>query len=227
MISSRRKFLKNGGLALAGLGFAPTVLTRTASARSARTKLLIAIFQRGAVDGLNVVVPYGERDYYKRRPSIAIPRPGGGADTSLDLDGFFAFHPRLAPLVPLYRDGTLAIVHACGSPDGTRSHFDAQDYMESATPGVKSTDDGWLNRTLRAARTTDRSPFRAVALTPMLPRSLQGPAPALAIDQTGHFEALKPTKATDPRRYEPGAGANYPPSAFGQSLMQIAPLASS
>ena len=162
-MTSRRVFLRDGGLALLSLGFAPTFLARTAAAASTRTKLLIAIFQRGAVDGLNVVVPYGERDYYRRRPSIAIPRPGDGADTAVDLDGFFAFHPRLAPLVPLYRTGTLAVVHACGSPDSTRSHFDAQDYMESATPGVKSTDDGWLNRTLRAERARRSSPFRAVA----------------------------------------------------------------
>ena len=186
-MASRRVFLRNGGMALLSLGFAPTFLARTAAAVSTRTKLLIAIFQRGAVDGLNVVVPCGEREYYRRRPSIAIPRPGDGRDAALDLDGFFAFHPRLAPLVPLYRSGTLAAIHACGSPDSTRSHFDAQDYMESATPGVKSTDDGWLNRTLRAERTADASPFRAVALAPTLPRSLQGSAPALAIGQIGQF----------------------------------------
>jgi uncharacterized protein (DUF1501 family) len=184
---SRRIFLRNGGLALVSLGFAPTFLARTAVASTSRKKLLIAIFQRGAVDGLNVVVPYGERDYYRRRPTIAIPRPGDGVEGALDLDGFFAFHPRLAPLVPLYRNGALAVVHACGSPDSTRSHFDAQDYMESGTPGVKSTDDGWLNRTLKAERVGDASPFRAVALAPALPRSLQGSAPALAIGQIGQF----------------------------------------
>src|SRR6185436_18559518 len=186
-MASRRVFLRNGGMALLSLGFAPTFLARTAAAVSTRTKLLIAIFQRGAVDGLNVVVPCGEREYYRRRPSIAIPRPGDGPDAALDLDGFFAFHPRLAPLVPLYKNGTLAVIHACGSPDSTRSHFDAQDYMESGTPGVKSTDDGWLNRTLKAERAADASPFRAVALAPALPRSLQGSAPALAIGQIGQF----------------------------------------
>ena len=184
---SRRVFLRNGGLALVSLGFAPTFLARTAAASPTRKKLLIAIFQRGAVDGLNVVVPYGERDYYRRRPTIAVPRPGDGVEGALDLDGFFAFHPRLAPLVPLYKNGTLAVIHACGSPDSTRSHFDAQDYMESGTPGVKSTDDGWLNRTLKAERAADASPFRAVALAPALPRSLQGSAPALAIGQIGQF----------------------------------------
>ena len=186
-MTSRRVFLRNGGLALVSLGFAPTFLARTVAASSTRRKLLIAVFQRGAVDGLNVIVPFGEREYYARRPTIAIPRPGDGHDAAIDLDGFFAFHPRLAPLEPLYRNGTLAVIHACGSPDSTRSHFDAQDYMESGTPGVKSTEDGWLNRTLKAERAGDASPFRAVALAPTLPRSLQGSAPALAIGQIGQF----------------------------------------
>src|SRR6266496_4337325 len=149
---SRRVFLRNGGFALVSLGLAPTFLARTAAASPSRRRLLVAIFQRGAADGLNVVVPYGEQDYYRRRPTIAVPRPGDGLDASLDLDGFFALHPRLAPLLPLYQNRTLAIVHACGSPDSTRSHFDAQDYMESGTPGVKSTPDGWLNRYLQARR---------------------------------------------------------------------------
>src|SRR5262245_44928870 len=141
---SRRVFLRNGGLALVSLGFAPTFLTRTVSAagRGGR-KVLIAIFQRGAVDGLNMVVPFAEREYYAVRPSIAIPRPGSGADAALDLDGFFALHPRLAPFKALFEARQLAVVHACGSPDNARSHFDAQDYMESGTPGLKSTQDGW------------------------------------------------------------------------------------
>ena len=167
------------------LGFAPPFLARTAAAVNNRRKLLVAIFQRGAVDGLNMVVPYGERAYYKSRPNIAVPRPGG-ADAALDLDGFFAFHPRLAPLKPIYDRRELAVIHACGSPDHTRSHFDAQDYMESGTPGVKSTDAGWLNRTL-ARRGEQASPFRAVALAPTLPRSLQGSASALAIGQIAQF----------------------------------------
>jgi uncharacterized protein (DUF1501 family) len=260
-LTSRRVFLRNGGLALVSLGFAPTFLSRTVAAASARKKLLVAIFQRGAVDGLNVVVPYGEREYYRRRPTIAVPRPGDGVEGAVDLDGFFAFHPRLRPLEPLYRNGTLAVVHACGSPDGTRSHFDAQDYMESGTPGVKSTEDGWLNRTLRAEHAGDRSPFRAVALAPVLPRSLQGQAPALAIGQIGQFgihdgtgsaigasfeaqyasaadvvlkgtgqeafDAIGLMKRADPSQYRPSAGAQYPASAFGQALKQIAQLAKS
>ena len=132
---SRRVFLKNGGLALVSLGFAPAFLARTVrSGGAGAAKVLITIFQRGAVDGLNMIVPFGERDYYAARPSIAIAASGRQRDAALDLDGFFGLHPRLAPLKPLFDARQLAIVHACGSHDGTRSHFDAQDYMETARP---------------------------------------------------------------------------------------------
>src|SRR2546427_11535938 len=186
---SRRVFLKNGAFTLVSLGFAPSFLTRTAYAtdRCGRPKQLIAIFQRGAVDGLSVVVPFGESEYYRVRPSIAIPRPSGGDGAAVDLDGFFGFNPRLQPLKAFWDTRQLAIVHACGSPDSTRSHFDAQDYMETATPGVKSTSDGWLNRYLRARKDEQATPFRAVALTTQLPRMLQGPAPALAMNQIAQF----------------------------------------
>jgi len=193
---TRRVFLKNGSVALVSLGFTPAFIARTAEAAQARNRILIAIFQRGAVDGLNMVVPFGERAYYAARPSIAIARPGGGADTALDLDGFFGFHPRMAPLVPYFQRGELAIVHAAGSHDETRSHFDAQDYMESGTPGLKSTRDGWLNRYLHAKEHENASPFRAVALAKALPRTLQGTAPALAIGQLGQF-GIQAGRATD------------------------------
>jgi uncharacterized protein (DUF1501 family) len=186
-MTSRRIFLKNGGLALVSLGFAPEFLARTAAAAQPRRRVLVTIFQRGAVDGLNMVVPFGERAYYAARPSIAIGPPSSGPGAAIDLNGFFGLHPRLAPLEPFYREGQLAIVHACGSPDVTRSHFDAQDYMETATPGVKSTTDGWLNRYLHAREHQAATPFRAVALAPQLPRSLQGLAPALAIGQIDRF----------------------------------------
>ncbi len=184
---SRRVFMKNGALALVSLGFAPSFLARTASAAGSRRKVLVAIFQRGAVDGLNMVVPFGEPGYYDSRPTIAIPRPGGGDAAALDLDGFFALNPRLAPLKAIYDGRHLAIVHAVGSPDNTRSHFDAQDYMETATPGVKRTTDGWLNRYLLAEKRQQPTPFRAVALSPQLPRAMQGRAPALAINQIAQF----------------------------------------
>ncbi len=193
---SRRVFMKNGGLALLSLGFAPAFLARTVEAvGSARRKILITIFQRGAVDGLNMIVPFGEREYYASRPSIAVPKPGA-TDGAVDLDGFFGLHPRLVSLKPLWDSKQLAIVHATGSPDGTRSHFDAQDYMESGTPGVKSTPDGWLNRYLHAREHAEATPFRAVALAPQMPRSLQGLEPALAIGQLGQF-GIRAGQATD------------------------------
>ncbi|HUK32846.1 MAG TPA: hypothetical protein VLV86_02985, partial [Vicinamibacterales bacterium] len=166
-MTSRRFFLKNGAFALVSMGFAPSFLARTAYAQGAngRAKQLIAIFQRGAVDGLSVVVPFGDTEYYRARPSIGIARPGSSAEAAVDLDGFFGFNPRLSPLKPFWDQHALAIVHACGSPDSTRSHFDAQDYMETATPGVKSTSDGWLNRYLQARKLDHQTPFRAVALT--------------------------------------------------------------
>jgi uncharacterized protein (DUF1501 family) len=194
---SRRIFLKDGGLALVSLGFAPQFIARTvAAANVPKQKVLVTIFQRGAVDGLNMIVPFGERDYYALRPTIAIPKPGSSPESAIDLDGFFGLHPRLAPLKPLYDAKQLAIVHACGSPDGTRSHFDAQDYMETATPGVKSTEDGWLNRYLHAREHEKATPFRAVAMAPQLPRSLQGLAPALAIGQIAQF-GIRAGQATD------------------------------
>ena len=206
---SRRLFLKSGGAAMFTLGFAPSFLARAAEAAGARPRLLIAIFQRGAVDGLNMVIPYGEADYYRLRPTIAIPRPGG-AGAAIDLDGFFALHPSMAPLKPLWDNRTLAIVHACGSPDVTRSHFDAQDYMETATPGVKSTRDGWLNRVLQAGLkpdTTPDNPLRAVALSRQMPRAMQGRAPTLAFGSLAEFtvrggaaaqQALEAEYASDP-----------------------------
>src|ERR1700682_1607794 len=188
-MTSRRVFVKNGAFALVSLGFAPSFLARTAFAagKSARAKQLIAIFQRGAVDGLSVIVPFGEADYYRSRPSIAIPRPNAGDNAAIDLDGFFGFNPRLPSLKPLWDARELAIVHACGSPDSTRSHFDAQDYMETATPGVKSTSDGWLNRYLQTRKADQDTAFRAVALTQQLPRMLQGKAPAVAVNQISQF----------------------------------------
>src|SRR4051794_30242447 len=188
-MTSRRVFLKQGAFAFVTLGFAPSFLARTAfgAGTARKPKQLIAIFQRGAVDGLSMVVPYGDPAYYTARPTIAIGRPSeeGGA---IDLDGFFGLNPRLQPLEPLWRARQLAIVHACGSPDTTRSHFDAQDYMESGTPGVKSTADGWLGRASGALPSERVTPFRAVALGPRLPRILAGPSPALAVSSLERFE---------------------------------------
>jgi uncharacterized protein (DUF1501 family) len=193
---NRRFFLKSGGVALASYGAgvcAPSFLQRAVMAQGSgalaggRRKTLIAVFQRGAVDGLNMIVPHGEATYYNLRPNIAVARPGRGADAAVDLDGFFGLHPALAGLKPIWDAKRLAVVHAAGSPDSTRSHFDAQDYMESGTPGVKSTPDGWLNRAVQARPDRAASPFRAVSFTQNLPRAMQGRAPALAIANLRDF----------------------------------------
>jgi uncharacterized protein (DUF1501 family) len=185
---TRRVFLRNGGLAVIGTAAIPAFLTRAAYAAQSMTtknKRLVVIFQRGAADGLNIVVPHGERAYYAMRPSINIPR-----SSVIDLDGFFGLHPSLSPFLPLWKERQLAIVHATGSPDSTRSHFDAQDFMESGTPGVKATEDGWLNRTLHSLprpAPADQAAFRAIALGPSLPRILSGSEPAVAINNISDF----------------------------------------
>jgi uncharacterized protein (DUF1501 family) len=188
MTVSRRVFVRSGGLALFSLGLDPLFLARAAYAAARPTvqpsnrPTLVCLFQRGAVDGLNMIVPHGEELYYRERPRIAVP-----AKDVVDLDGHFGLHPSLAALKPLWDNKSLAAIHAIGSPDATRSHFDAQDYMESGTPGVKATADGWLNRYCQHDREHQDTPFRAVAFGPQLPRILAGSAPSLAIDDLQAF----------------------------------------
>ncbi len=256
-MTNRRVFLRNSALAMVGVGAAPLWLQRAlyaADAPSPRKKILVAIFQRGAADGLNVVVPHGEKAYYNLRPTIAIPRPGSGPEGAIDLDGFFGLHPSLSSLKPLYEQQHLAIVDAVGSPDPTRSHFDAQDYMESGTPGLKATQGGWMNRALPKP-TGKPSPVRAVALGPTLPRSMAGPNPAIALQTIGGFqvrdemaakqfqemyqaskdpvlqtagretfEAVAMLQSVQKQSYRPAGGADYPRGRFGESLKQIAQL---
>ena len=190
MYINRRVFLKRGGLSLLGLSALPPFLQRlTLSNPSENRKILVTVFQRGAADGLNVVAPFGEKHYYSLRPSIAIPQPSADdAKSLIDLDGFFGLHPSLRTLKPLYDQKHLAVVHAVGSPDSTRSHFDAQDFMETGTPGVKSTRDGWLNRHLQSKKDSGETAFRAVAMAANLPRTLRGQAPALALSRLNDFE---------------------------------------
>src|SRR5215468_5546 len=194
---SRRYFLKQGGMAMVGLSAMPAFLQRAvASDPPSRKRQLVVLFQRGAADGLNIAVPFGESNYYRMRPSIAIPQPKRGAtDAAIDLDGFFGLHPSLAPLEPLFHKDQLAIVHAAGSPDPTRSHFDAQDFMESGTPGVKATEDGWLNRAVGAIPEEKPSPFRAVAMGPNLPRMLQGKTGAIAVPDLRQFKVQSQSPA--------------------------------
>ena len=184
---TRRGFMKGGALAVVGTSTIPSFLTRSVMAEMtnavANKKKLVVLFQRGAADGLNIVVPYQEKNYYAMRPSIAIQK-----NQVLDLDGFFGLHPAMASFKPLYDQGHLAIIHAAGSPDMSRSHFDAQDYMESGTPGVKVTEDGWLNRALQGEMLTGKpSAFRAVALGTQVPRTLQGKVPAIAVNNLADF----------------------------------------
>jgi uncharacterized protein (DUF1501 family) len=186
---NRRFFLRDGALAIAGTAAIPSFLVRSVMAQageaSAAGRRLVVIFQRGAVDGLNVVVPYREKNYYAMRPTIAIPE-----NQVLGLDGFFGLHPSLAALKPLYDQGHLAVVHAAGSPDMSRSHFDAQDYMESGTPGTKNTEDGWLNRALQAEdlrHAREHTAFRALALGAEVPRTLAGKIPAIALNNVSNF----------------------------------------
>ena len=272
---NRRVFLKSGALSLVTLGLSPSFLRRTALAmdlpRTARGKTLIVLFQRGAADALNVLVPFGDRAYYSARPQLAIADPsrasnGAGGTGAIDLDGFFGLHPSLRAFKPLWDRGMLAPIHAVGSPSATRSHFDAQDYMETGTPDVKGTPDGWLNRYLAVKGTceqcapgTEKSAghFRAVAMASQTPRILSGPSSTVAMNsieefsirtnggdaerrlealyRTGKsdmvhgsgaemFEALKVLRAANPQQYRPAAGVEYPRSAFGQRLLQIAQL---
>jgi uncharacterized protein (DUF1501 family) len=190
---TRRAFMKammkDGAIAVVGASAIPSFLTRSVLAQAttaqSQGKKLVVIFQRGAADGLNIVVPHHEKTYYELRPTIAIPK-----DQVIDLDGFFGLHPSMQPLKSLWDQGHLAAIHACGSPDPTRSHFDAQDFMESGTPGFKATPDGWLNRALGAEDMAGRrqaSPFRAVALGTQLPRTLEGKIPAVAIGNLKDF----------------------------------------
>ena len=265
MLSNRRIFLRNSALAMVGIGSAPIWLERALYARDdaatpttfPRKKILVAVFQRGAADGLNIVVPHGDPNYYAMRPTINIPRPSQSVskeDSVVDLDGYFGLHPMLAPLQPLWDARHLAIVQAAGSPDPTRSHFDAQDYMESGTPGLKATSDGWLNRAIPAAQ-GKVSPVRAVALGPNLPRCLRGDVSAVAVDTVNNFqvkdanasailqslysgthdqilngtgretfEAMSILQSLQKKPYEPATGANYPRGKFSDNMRQIAQL---
>ena len=187
-------------MALVGTAAIPAFLTRAVLAQATTAlrnrRKLVVIFQRGAADGLNIVIPHSEPSYFQMRPSIAIPR-----EQIIDLDGFFGLHPAMQSLKPLWDQKHLALVHAAGSPDVTRSHFDAQDFMESGTPGIKATEDGWLNRALQAedeSRREVRTPFRAVALSAQMPRTLQGRIPALALDNLRDFRLAEAGSAALP-----------------------------
>ena len=276
-MSDRRTFLRSAGMTIGLLGTAPAWLRRAAAEESPRRKILIAIFQRGAADGLNMVVPFFEKRYYQLRPGIAIAPPKGttvpaaaatssgslaaalalaglpgiASNLAIDLDGRFALHPQLQALKAMWDGGDLAVVHAVGSPDNSRSHFDAQDFMESGMASTK-TDDGWLNRALPAS--ADISPLRAVAMGTQLPRTLRGNRAAVAVDDlskfqmkdhaaaaifesmyassgdsglkaqaNGTFEAARMIDSILAQPYQPARGAQYV-GEFGRKLRQLAQL---
>ncbi len=234
MTISRRVFVKSGGLALVSFGLDPLFLARAAFATNRlpayppNRPILVCLFQRGAVDGLNMIVPHGDPTYYRERPRIAVP-----ATDVIDLDGYFGLHPRLAALKPLWDSKSLAAIHAIGSPDASRSHFDAQDYMESGTPGVKATPDGWLNRYCQHDREHADTPFRAVAFGPAardrLTRAFEelyaGSATGLLSSSSQEaFQAVQMLQQVDPAQYQPANGAAYPRGRFGKAMLEIAQL---
>jgi uncharacterized protein (DUF1501 family) len=248
---NRRIFLTGSAVVMAGAGIAPPWLARAAANTNGRKKVLVAIFQRGAADSLNIVVPFGDKHYYDLRPTIGIQQPGGDG-TAIDLDGYFGLHPQLKPLKDLWDRKQFAIVEATGSPDPSRSHFDAQDYMESGTPG-RTMADGWLNRALAPA-TLETSPLRAVSFGSQLPRTLRGDRAAISVanaqnfgvgnkdtaallekmyartadarlETTGKdaFAAMKMVQQISNAPYTPAGGANYGPGGeLGRNLQQLA-----
>jgi len=214
---SRRIFVKRGAIALASVGtspwWMPSFLNSTVfaadPAKGGGKKILVCVFQRGAVDGCSMVVPFGDKDYYRHRAEIALKQPAAKAadEACIDLDGFFGLHPALAPLMPIYKQRHFSVIHACGSPSQNRSHFDMQDFMESGTADDKSVATGWLNRALIECP-EDRAkltPFRAVAMTPIVPRCLHGDHEALAIPDVRTF-GVGTKNIAMPRRPAQGGG---------------------
>jgi uncharacterized protein (DUF1501 family) len=205
---NRRVFLKQGALAYVCMGmgpfWGPNFLRQTAFAADLKSstdnKILICIFQRGAVDGLSMVVPHGDPYYYQNRSDIAIAQPSqaAGSNAALDLDGYFGLNPSLAPLLPLFKQGHLAAIQACGSPNASRSHFESQDLMESGVDEDRSVQDGWLNRLIGACPedAAKKTALQAVSMSATIPRSLQGEHDAMAIRDLDTFGLAGDTSVT-------------------------------
>jgi uncharacterized protein (DUF1501 family) len=178
---SRRVFIKGAGLAAVGLGMSPSaLLTRAAEAAGIGRRVLVQVFLRGGADGLNLCVPYRDANYYGLRPGIGLKLTDGVRD----LDGFFGLHPALAPLLELYTEGVLAL-HPTVGGTGSRSHFDAQDFMDTAAPQDKSVHDGWLDRVARqipGERLTE-----LVAFASRRPRAVFGSHPELVLQSIPAF----------------------------------------
>lgn len=191
-IWTRRAFLKSGGIALFSLGVGGNPLFVNRAVLNSQNdllrdnKILVTIFQRGAMDGLMAVPKINDKHLVDARPRLYM-NPGSNEEAVIDLDNGFGFHPSLKPLMNHWGEGNLAVVHGMGSPNKTRSHFDAQDFMESGTPGDKGTSSGWLNRAVGLLGHESTTPFQSVALTPSLPRALYGEESALAISDLDNF----------------------------------------
>jgi uncharacterized protein (DUF1501 family) len=193
-MTSRRVFLKSGALALftAGIGGVPSFITKAAASRKLwmpykKNKIMVCIFQRGAMDGLMAVTPFNDTYLQKARPTLFMSAAKSANKPLIDLDGKFGLHPSMSAFENLFKEKQLAIVHGVGSPNNTRSHFDAQDYMESGTPFNKGTDSGWLNRAVGLLGHETATPFQAVSLTSSLPRSFYGDNAAIAISNLEDF----------------------------------------
>lgn len=186
---NRRDLLRLGGLATLAGGL-PGWLPRVAfsAAEPPPGDLLVCVFLRGGMDGLAAVPPLGEAEFHDARPTLALPDSGtASTEQVLNLDDRFGLHPSLTPLKGIFEEGDLALIHACGSPDPTHSHFEAMDYMERGTPGEKNLSTGWISRHLQTSYWTNDSPFRAVGVGESLPVSLRGPVPATALRSIAEF----------------------------------------
>jgi uncharacterized protein (DUF1501 family) len=196
---SRRRALALGGLGILGLlGLKRSALGQVSLSRDAEERdLLVVVFLRGGADGLNMVPPHAEDDYYRLRPNLALASPkrasASPAERAVDLDGFFGLHPALGPLLPDYREGRMAVVHAVGSADQSRSHFEAMSAMERGLPNaISGAASGWLARYLTDSQVAGDSPLRAVAIGPMLPDSLRGGLGGSAIQSVSDFKLSGP-----------------------------------
>ena len=259
---TRRELLKRTGvLAMSALSL-PDWMPRIALApQGAPTQgdVLVCVFMRGAADGLNLVVPFGDKDYYSARPTLAIAEPKTGkANAAIDLNGFFGLHPGFAPFKEIYDAGALAVVHAVGSPDPTHSHFDAMDFMERGTPGDKAIPTGWIGRHLQLMASNNQSPFRAIGMGTLLQQSLRGPVTATALQSIADFhlqgdqkklavfqdaqaslyagdglleaqgqltlQTMRDLGTLASSKYTPSGGADYPETAFGKAMANVAQL---
>jgi uncharacterized protein (DUF1501 family) len=223
-----------------------------------RGDTLVVVFLRGAADVLNMVVPHGEDAYYQLRPSLGIPRPDDSnakkEERAVDLDGFFGLHPTMQPLLDAWQSEQLAIIHACGAPDESRSHFKAMELMERGVDDERGPASGWIGRHLATLNTDNSSPLRAVGMGTRPQRSLSGSVPVSALRSIADFHMggdaralqqmrlalntvyqddvlgqdtlsiMDTLQTLDPLKYTASREAIYPDTEFGMALKQTAML---